>query len=375
MRRGTEAQGTLLGRAGPGAKGGATPFRVSHLYLHVPFCTGRCAYCAFVSGPPPERPEAYVDTLLREAKARGVALGSLETLYCGGGTPALLGERGFVRLRESCLFSLSEGAEWTVELHPAAVTPGLVRTLADLGVTRLSLGVQALDDAVLARCNRRHTVRQALEALEIARAAIPDTGIDLIAGLPGVSPNLWRETLRRVAALGLPHLSVYALSVEPESVWGRQGLPPLDPDWLCDAVAEAHTTLAAVGLRRYETSNYALPGHVCRHNLNTWHGGDYLGLGRGAASRLGLTRRHGDGTEETLSVLDDALERSLTALRLDTGLDPEAAARRFPVLAPLLPRWRTLLGQARAHGLLDARNAPTPRGHEVLDALERMLLG
>lgn len=375
MRRGTEALEPLAGRAVPGAKGGTTPFRVSHLYLHVPFCTGRCAYCAFVSGPPPERPETYVDMLLREAKARGVALGPLETLYCGGGTPALLGERGFVRLRESCLFSLSEGTEWTVELHPAAVTSGLVRTLSDLGVTRLSLGVQALDDAVLARCNRRHTVRQALEALEIARAAIPDTGIDLIAGLPGVSLDLWRETLRRVAALGLPHLSVYALSVEPESVWGRQGLPPPDPDRLCDAVAEAHATLAAAGLRRYETSNYALPGHACRHNLNTWHGGDYLGLGRGAASRLGLTRRHGDGTEETLSVLDDALERSLTALRLDTGFDPEAAARRFPVLAPLLPRWRTLLGQARTHGLLDARNAPTPRGHEVLDALERMLLG
>ena len=351
----------------------ATP-ATCHLYLHFPFCTGRCAYCAFVSGPPPAHPEAYVEDLLRERDARNVPLAPLHSLYCGGGTPALLGERGFERLRAAGLFSFAEDYEWTVELHPAAVTRDLVRTLAGLGVNRLSLGVQALDDATLARCNRRHTVRQALEALDLARAAVPDTGIDLIAGLPGVSPAQWRETLRHVAALGLPHVSVYALTLEPESAWGRQALPPPDPNALCDALAEAQASLAAQGLVRYETSNYALPGHRCRHNLNTWHGGDYLGLGRGAASRLGTLRRHGDGSEERLTPLDDALERTLTALRLDTGFDPEAACRRFPVLRPLLPRWQATLAQARAHGLLTARNAPTTRGHEVLDALERALL-
>lgn len=345
-----------------------------HLYLHVPFCTGRCAYCAFVSGPPGD-PEAYVAGLLREAAARGVgAVGPLETLYCGGGTPALLGEAGFRRLAASGLFTLAPGAEWTVELHPAATTRALARTLAGLGVTRLSLGVQSFDDAALARCNRRHTARQALEAIETARAAVPDTGIDLIAGLPGVSPAAWTRTLRRAAGLGLPHVSVYALTVEPGSAWGRAGLPAPDPDALCDAIAEAAETLAGAGLRRYETSNYALPGRACRHNLNTWRGGDYLGLGRGAASRLGRLRRAGDGSEETLSDEADALERALTALRTAEGFDPEAAAARFPVLAPRLGRWRRLLAGFRAEGLLDARNAPTTRGHEVADALARALL-
>ena len=346
-----------------------------HLYLHVPFCTGRCAYCAFLSGPPPADPAAYVDALSREAAARGFpSLGPLETLYCGGGTPALLGERGFVRLRESGLFSLAEGAEWTVELHPAAVTAPLVRTLAALGVNRLSIGVQAFDDATLARCNRRHTARQTLEAVDLARAAVPDTGIDLIAGLPGVSPAEWARTLRQTVALGLPHVSVYALSVEPGSAWGRAGLAPPDPDRLCDAVGEAAEALAGAGLRRYETSNHARPGFECRHNLNTWHGGDYLGLGRGAASRLGRLRRAGDGAEETLSPEEDALERALTRLRLAEGFDLGAILARFPILRPRRARWARLLADFRAHGLLDADNAPTRRGHEVLDAMERELL-
>lgn len=347
-----------------------------HVYLHVPFCTGRCAYCGFVSGPPPERPGDYVDVLAREAAARGFALplGPLESLYCGGGTPALLGVAGFRRLAASGFYTLAPGAEWTVELHPAAVTRDLVAALADLGVTRLSIGVQSFDEAALARCRRRHTVRQALEAIETARAAIADMGIDLIAGLPGVSAAAWTQTLRRAVALGLPHLSVYALSIEPESAWGRAGMAPPDPERLCDAVAEAAETLGAAGLARYETSNYARPGFACRHNLNTWRGGDYLGLGRGAASRLGRTRRAGDGTEETLAEEEDALERALTALRLAEGFDPEAAARRFPVLAPRLPRWRRLLAGFRAEGLLTAANAPTTRGHEVLDALARALL-
>ncbi len=352
----------------------SAPEAVRHLYLHFPFCSGRCAYCSFVSGSPPQDMEAVVADLVREAEARAVPLAPLETLYCGGGTPALLGERGFVALRNAGLFSLAEGAEWSVELHPASVTPSLIRTLAEVGVTRLSLGVQALDDAVLARCNRRHTVCQALEALEVARAVVPDTGIDLIAGLPGVTSELWQRTLKQVAALDLPHLSLYGLSIEPDSTWGRQGLPPPDPDALCDAIAEAQAYFEAHRLVRYETSNYARPGWGCRHNLNTWLGGDYLGLGRGAASRIGLVRRAGDGIEERLSSLDDALERTLTALRLQSGFDPDVAVRRFPVLAPLLPRWQQVLADARHHGLLTARNVPTTRGYEVLDALVAELM-
>jgi len=311
---------------------------------------------------------------MAEARERGCRCAPLKTLYCGGGTPALFGAEGFKALRDSGLFALAPGHEWTVELHPAAVAPDLIETLAEIGVTRISLGVQAWDDATLARCNRRHTVQQALDALACARAILPDTGIDLIAGLPGVSAAQWHDTLQRTAALGLPHVSVYALSIEPGSAWHAQGMQEPDPEQLCDAIAEAQDLLEDAGLRRYETSNYALPGHECRHNLNTWRGGDYLGLGRGAVSRLGRSRREGTGKEEVVSPLDDALERALSGLRLAEGWSPETAVQRFPLLRPALPAWQYLLMEAKKHGLLTADNAPTRRGHEVVDALQRELL-
>ncbi len=348
--------------------------RVRHLYLHIPYCTGKCHYCAFHSGLPPARPEVYVDTLLREIERRQLDLAPVETLYCGGGTPALLGVEGFKRLAAEGLTRLLPQGEWSVELHPAAVTPALLEALATLGVTRLSIGVQALDNEVLRRCNRRHTAQQALEAVALARRFIPDTGIDLIAGLPGVTPMGWEKTLGQVLELGLPHLSIYALSIDEGSAWHRQGMRAPDPDLVCDAVAVATERLAAAGLERYETSNFAREGYRCRHNLNTWTGGDYLGLGEGAVSRLGVVRRYGDGTEEVLAPLEDAMERALTELRLDTGFHPRALVQRYPLLEPYVDAWEEALATFRAHGFLDTKNAPTTRGYEVLDALERELL-
>lgn len=341
-----------------------------HLYIHVPFCSGRCNYCAFVSGEPPAEPARYVDVLVAEARQRALALAPLQTLYIGGGTPGLLGAEGFRRL--ASFFRLQPGGEWSVELHPQTVTEALVETLAELGVTRLSIGVQSFDDAVLQRCNRRHSAREALVAIERARRVIPDTGIDLIAGLPGVDAAGWRETLRQAMALALPHLSIYALSIEAGSRWEK--LSPPDSEVLCNAVAEAAETLAVAGYLRYETSNYARPGFACRHNLNTWHGGDYVGLGRGACSRLGRMRRDGLGHEELLPAREDALERALTQLRLAEGFDPQMLAMRFPALGDVVPAWERLIAQFSAWGLLNEAHAPTLRGYEVLDAMERELL-
>ncbi len=345
-----------------------------HAYFHFPFCTGRCHYCAFLSGPPPQNPVAYIDELLREVERRAVALEPFESLYCGGGTPGLLGVEGFRRLSKEGLCRLQPGGEWTVELHPTTVTPALMETLAELGVTRVSIGVQSFDEATLQRCNRRHTVAQALEAVACAREWIADTGIDLIAGLPGVTPQMWEETLRIATDLALPHLSVYALSIDEGSVWHQRKVAPPDADAVCDAIATAAERLEAKGLHRYETSNYALEGYECRHNLNTWHGGDYLGLGRGAVSRLGLLRRYGDGSEEVLTPLEDALERALTHLRLRSGFPLEEMVIRFPLLAPYRETWQRILAEAVHHGLLTDSFAPTVRGYEVLDALERELL-
>ncbi len=345
-----------------------------HCYIHVPFCTGRCAYCAFHSGPPPNDIYAYIQALVDEKKARQIRLAPLSTLYCGGGTPGLLGEKGFRALVESGLFTFEQNYEWSVELHPTTVTKHLIKALADLGVNRISIGVQAFDDTTLLRCNRRHTIQQALDAIDIARAHIPDTGIDLIAALPGVAPQQWEQTLDSALALDLPHLSIYTLSIDEGSRWHAEGLPPPDEDLACDAILTAQVRLEAAGYIRYETSNYAKPGFQCRHNLNTWLGGDYVGLGSGAHSRLGTLRRDGTGHEEFLSLEEDALERALTTLRLSTGFNIDNILQRFPNLAHYHSHWEDKLTYFRAIGLLNEINAPTPRGYEVLDAIERALL-
>lgn len=347
---------------------------VKDLYLHFPFCTGRCGYCAFTSGVPPQHPSAFIDTLVAEARQRSLTFAPLQTLYCGGGTPGLIGSAGFKALKASGLFTFAEGYEWTVELHPNTVTEELLETLVACGVTRLSIGVQSLNDEVLQFCNRRHTAQEALDAVLLARSFITDTGIDLIAGLPGVDAHLWQDTLARCIDLDLPHLSIYALSIDEGSIWEKRGIPPPDAEAVCDAIAMASTQLAQMGLQRYETSNYAREGFRCQHNLNTWHGGDYAGLGRGAASRIGYLRRAGDGTEEELNPLDDALERALTQLRLDEGFSLSACVKRFPCLAPYAKAWANILSDFHQHGLLTEQYAPTLRGYEILDALERTLL-
>ena len=347
---------------------------VRHLYIHVPFCSGRCGYCAFVSGLPVQSPAIYVEAVLAEAvRSRAMLSMPLETIYCGGGTPTLLGAEGFHRLAVSGAFRLVPGGEWTVEAHPATVTPKLLAALVQAGVTRLSIGVQSFDEKPLQLCNRRHSVRQALEAIACAQQFFSDVGIDLIAGLPMVSSSVWRDTVEQAVALGLQHVSVYALSIDSGSVWHKQGMTEPDSDCVCDAVAWAAERLLQAGFVRYETSNYARPGFTCRHNLNTWHGGDYLGLGHGAASRLGALRRSGDGMEVYLEPLEDALERTLTQLRLNRGFSVSAVVSDYPVLAPYARFWQRKLEVFYHQGLLTENFAPTTRGYEVLDAMLREL--
>lgn len=349
-------------------------------YFHAPFCTGRCTYCSFHSGPPPTEAAlaAYLDGLTRAFDAFSATPLSCSTLYFGGGTPGLIGSESFRRWHARFIGErlLPEpGFEWTVELHPATATPPLLNTLRALGTTRLSIGVQALDDAVLLAHNRRHTADCARRAVALAReAGFGDVGIDLIAGLPGVTLPRWEATLREVAGWDLRHLSIYTLSIDPGSALAARGATP--PSDGLDEMALAAEMLSASGLLRYETSNFARPGHECRHNLAYWRGCDYLGLGPGAASRLGLLRRTPE--EEILTPLDDALERTLTRLRTAEGFSLERALGDFPVLSPFRAAWARLLTSFCANGLLFEPEpgffAPTPRGHEVGDGIIRELL-
>lgn len=334
-----------------------------HLYVHTPFCSGKCHYCAFHSGPLTVDPVAYICETLAPVREC-----TFQTIYFGGGTPGLLGPAGFQAAHKLGLLATKE---FTVELHPQTVTDALLESLVTLGVTRISIGVQSFTNAVITHANRRHTVSQACAAISLARTYIPDTGIDLIAGLPLETAQSWLTTLDQALDLGLSHYSIYGLSIESGSVWADH--PPPDDDQLMDALAIAQDRLAQAGIQRYETSNYAKRGSECQHNLNCWQGGDYLGLGSSASSRIGFMRQTNPTPSYTLSPEEDALERALTTLRLNTGFHPETLIKRFPILASYRTHWDTTLAHYRQHDLLNDYNAPTPRGYEVLDAMTRTL--
>lgn len=267
-----------------------------HLYLHVPLCRSKCAYCSFYSTADDGR-VAHADLVratldsLAEWIAPGVRPVPLETLYVGGGTPTVLGDALADLVRNTTmLLPLAPGAEVTVEANPESLTPGLLAVLADAGVTRVSIGVQALDDAALAFLGRCHDRREALAALSAAVESGLDVSADLMAGVPGVSPEGWCRALQEIVDAGVRHVSVYPLTIEPGTPMaeaiaaGRAPVP--DEDATVDAMEAAAAMLAEQGLARYEVANYAVPGHESRHNTAYWTGWPYLAIGGGAQGML-----------------------------------------------------------------------------------------
>lgn len=359
---------------------------MTNLYVHFPFCRAKCAYCALLSraGASEDVRAAYVRRLVDELRRLAPPGVSFDTVYFGGGTPALCDLRP---LLEEIAPRLAPGAEFTVELHPRDADASRLRLWRSLGVNRVSLGVQSLDDDALSAMGRLHTADEAEAAFRAVRdAGFANAGVDLIAGWPGTSDSSWRRTVERAVALGLDHCSVYTLIREPKTRLdlalsrGAAAMPSADAAFA--QLSAARDALASAGLPRYEVSNYARPGLVCRHNLAVWRGEDYFGLGEGAHGRIGLRRtlgrRDGGCDVEALDEEADALERALFALRLAEGFDPAAAARRWPVLVPRLPQWRRALSALASEGILHevgpGRFAPTGRGFEVCDAIVAELL-
>ncbi len=378
----------------------------AHLYIHVPFCDGKCHYCGFFSVvATPSVVDLYSTLPAKEYDCRRAQLPELDesalcTLYMGGGTPAMLGSEGLKRLAGALCerFPFDTLEEWTVELNPASASAGLLKTLSAIGANRISIGVQSFDDATLARMGRRHDAEDAVAAIKRAQdAGFENTGIDLIAGLPGVTPSLWQETLDRAMSLTLKHLSVYALTLEPGTPLAVQvaaGLELPGDEAQLAALSEAESVLERAGFDRYEISNYARPGFECRHNLAVWRGYDFLGLGPAAASRVGRARWTNSedleeyihalrnntappGSHATLNAADDAAERAIFALRLSEGIDPAADALRFPALSDQADAWEQRLADLTVHGITERggrRWRLTTRGREVCDAVLRDLV-
>jgi putative oxygen-independent coproporphyrinogen III oxidase len=289
---------------------------VASVYVHLPFCRGRCPYCDFASNDVAEVPaEAYAEALAAEWRWRASALGGLgplDTVYVGGGTPSLWPA---ARLRELLeLFPLAAEAEVTVEANPGDADEAWYGELAAAGVTRFSIGVQALDGERLRWLGRRHGVDEAVRALRLARASgAGAVSADFIYGTPGHGPAEAAAEARALVGYGADHVSAYELTVARGTPLGRRaakgdlGLPGEDAlVEIWDAVGAA---LAGFGLERYEVSSHAAAGKRSRHNENYWRGGGYVGLGSGAHGFLagGAGRLRYANSR----VLDDYLDAAL----------------------------------------------------------------
>lgn len=314
------------------------------LYLHIPFCKQRCIYCDFYSTTEREELRArFVDTLCEEMGSRRtyIASQSLGSIYMGGGTPSLLSlnELGLIMDCIGRYYTLVDNAEITIEANPDDVTPEWVRGIKQLGINRVSLGVQTFDDELLHLIRRRHTASQARSAVNLlAEEGLDNISIDLIYGLPRQDLSQFARDLKEAFALPIKHLSSYALTVEEQTPLGRlvhEGrLAETNEELYLQSYELLLDTASKAGFEHYEISNFAAPGFRARHNSGYWDGTPYLGCGPGAHSYNGRERRynkpdltayiehpgHPPYEAEVLTSSEKFDERIFTSLRTHEGL-------------------------------------------------------
>jgi oxygen-independent coproporphyrinogen-3 oxidase len=262
------------------------------VYVHVPFCASRCAYCAFYKAIPTRAViESYLETLGIEwdLRYRGEPI---ETIFFGGGTPSILSAKQFEIIRRVFPSELPFLKEWTVECSPLTVTRDRLEAMRDIGVTRISVGVETFDERFLKVLNRRQTFGQIFEAYELIRSFSFDINLDLMFALPGQRLCHWERDLRQAIALDPDHLSTYCLTLEGETplatrYGNRMPSAELGGEKFHRLASEL---LSAAGYDHYEVSNFAQPGKECRHNVRTWQMHDWLGIGPAAASQYGGRR-------------------------------------------------------------------------------------
>jgi putative oxygen-independent coproporphyrinogen III oxidase len=388
---------------------GGNPFRALHadrndtrafgVYIHWPFCMSKCPYCDFNSHVRREAIDErrFVRAFTAEiaATAARIPERTVSTIFFGGGTPSLMQPATIAALIEAvaAAWRIAPGAEITLEANPTSVEANRFRGYRAAGVNRVSLGVQALDDRALAELGRMHSAREALDALGVARAVFGRYSFDLIYARPNQSPEEWAGELRNALAEAGEHISLYQLTIEPDTPFaalhaaGKLRPPGDDPARaLYDVTRDI---CASHGLPAYEVSNHARPGGECRHNLVYWRAGEYAGIGPGAHGRLDIagerhaiaaekrpetwlkhveTRGHGLIVDEVLTRTQRADEFLLMGLRLAEGID--------------LSHYERIAGRAlhpdriamlRRHGLIETTNSGRLRvtlpGFPLLDAV------
>lgn len=265
------------------------------LYIHIPFCHSKCSYCDFYSMPDTKYTDAYVDALIQEWHMRKSEISApFTTVYIGGGTPSILPPEKLKRLVES--LPCDNLTEFTIEANPEDVTIDYTRFISNLGINRVSIGIQSFSDTELKMINRRHSGKDAEEALlALRRGGIKNISGDLIYGLPGQTISSWQESLDRLVDSGVEHISAYSLSYEPgtqlHAMLSSGKIIETDEETVNEMYLRLTETLRKAGYEHYEISNFALPGKRAVHNSSYWHFTPYLGLGTAAHSFDGTTRR------------------------------------------------------------------------------------
>ena len=372
------------------------------LYVHLPWCLKKCPYCDFNSheahGAPPEA--RYIEALMADLEqALPLVWGRrVHSIFIGGGTPSLFAPESIDRLISGvrARLPLESGLEITLEANPGTFERERFRAFRGAGVTRLSIGVQSFDDDMLSRIGRVHDAAQARAAVDEARASFDTFNIDLMYALPGQGLPQLAQELDTALACAPPHLSIYHLTVEPNTVFANR--PPVlpDDDLASDMLDLITERTAAAGLQRYEVSAFAAPGHRCAHNLNYWEFGDYLGIGAGAHGKLSFPHRvlrqvrwrepqlymqhalagRAVSNEHEVKRRDLPFEFMLNTLRLRDGFE----LARFTERTGLpLSAVHAALATAQQRGLLEHDNAagrvrPTARGFDFLSDLQSLFL-
>ena len=371
------------------------------LYVHLPWCIKKCPYCDFNSHEMAraELPEQrYIDALIADLEASLPLIWgrSVHSIFIGGGTPSLFSPAAIDRLLADirARLRLDADCEITLEANPGTFEKDRLKAFRSAGVTRLSVGVQSFNDAHLKALGRVHDSAQAIAAVEEAAASFETFNLDIMYALPGQTLAGLEKDMRQALALSPPHISIYHLTIEPNTYFAK--FPPVIPEEdLAYAMLDRITEMTAQsGMQRYEVSAYAKPGHRCFHNLNYWQFGDYLGIGAGAHSKLSFAHRivrqvrwrepglyidnalagEAVSQEAEVSRADLPFEYMLNALRLRDGFKLQDFAEKTGLPVSAL---HTGLDEAERKGLIErdlTSLRPTERGFDFLNDLQSLFL-
>jgi oxygen-independent coproporphyrinogen-3 oxidase len=366
------------------------------LYVHIPWCVRKCPYCDFNSH---ERTAAlpqreYLEKLFNDLESLLPAVWGrrIVSVFVGGGTPSLFSPESIDALLSGvrARLTLEPDAEITLEANPGTVEAGRFQGFRQAGVNRISIGVQSFDDAMLSALGRIHSAAEARRAIGVALESFDNVNLDLMYGLPGQSAAMACDDVEQALACGVPHISAYQLTLEPNTLfWSK---PPRLPehDQCADMQLAVEERLGAAGYQHYETSAFARPGRRCRHNLNYWEFGDYLGIGAGAHGKVSfpdrITRHErvkqpaqymkssSEIQNREISTAELPFEFMLNALRLVEGFEVKLFAERTGLSLTSL---EAQLQEAEKQGLIERdwkRIRPTVRGQLFLNTLLELFL-